>query len=59
MNLLEHPFREIRASFYEDWTQASLKAAIVLWALFIIFLVIFVVDNKWVLAGILAYEILP
>lgn len=59
MSLLEHPFKKIRQEFYEDWTQASLKAAIVLWALFIIFLVIFVVDNKWILAGILAYEILP
>lgn len=56
---LEHPIGHVRQAFYEDWTTASLKTAIVLWALFIIILVLFVVDNKWLLAGILAYEVLP
>ena len=59
MRLLEHPVKKIQQAFYEDYTASSLKLLIVLWAIFIIFLVLFVVDNKWVLAGILAYEILP
>lgn len=36
-----------------------LKTAIVLWAFFVIFLVLFFVDNPWVLAGIFLYEVLP
>jgi hypothetical protein len=58
-HLLEHPIEMVRKAFYEDYTQATLQTLIVLWALFVIFITLFVVKNKWVLAGILAYEILP
>jgi len=46
-------------SFYDDFTTATLKTLIVVWAVLIVLLVLFVVDNKWLLAGILAYEVLP
>jgi len=49
----------IRQAFYDDFTAASLKIMIVLWSITIIILVVFFVDNKWLLAGILAYEVLP
>lgn len=52
-------FQKVRQSFYDDFTTSALKTLIVLWALFVIFLVLFVVDNKWLLAAILAYEVLP
>lgn len=58
-HLLEHPIKQVRQAFYENYTVATLKTLIVLWALFVIVLVLFVVENKWLLAGILAYEILP
>ena len=56
---LKDTWNSVRQSFYDDFTVASLKTMIVLWAILIIFLVLFVVDNKWILAGILAYEVLP
>ena len=56
---LKDTWQHVRQSFYDDFTLAGLKTIIVLWALFIIFVVLFVVDNKWILAGILAYEVLP
>jgi len=42
----------------EDFTTTALKIIIVLWALFVIVLALGI-DNRWILAGILAYEILP
>ena len=56
---LKDTWNNVRQSFYEDFTTAGLKTVIVLWALMVIFVVLFVVDNKWLLAGILAYEVLP
>lgn len=57
--MLKDTWNNVRQSFYDDFTLAGLKTVIVLWALMIIFLVLFVVNNKWLLAGILAYEVLP
>lgn len=51
--------RRFRESLEEDFTETALKTLIVIWAIFVIILVIFFVDNKWLLTGILAYEILP
>ena len=48
----------VRREFYKDFTRAGLKAAIIVWAIFVIVLA-FLIDNKWILAGILAYEVLP
>jgi hypothetical protein len=56
---LEHPGKKIRQEFYEEYTVTGLKVAIVVWAVFVSILVIFFIDNKWILAGILAYEVLP
>lgn len=52
-------WRVVRSKFYEDFTAATLKTLIVVWAILVIFLVLFVVQNKWLLATILAYEVLP
>lgn len=41
-----------------DLTLTMLKIIIIMWALFIIVLALFI-NNKWILAGILAYEVLP
>ena len=54
-NLIERA----RASFYDDFTASALKAIIVGWAIFVMILVLYFIDNKWILAGILAYEVLP
>jgi hypothetical protein len=51
-------FEKVRRSFYNDFTEASLKTAIIAVALFFIFLAL-VVNNKWLLAAILAYIVLP
>ena len=45
--------------FSEQYTASSLKALIVMWAILVIIVTIFFVDNPWILAGILAYEVLP
>jgi len=49
----------LQTSFADNYTASTLKALIVLWALLVIVLALFVVDNPWILAGILAYEVLP
>jgi hypothetical protein len=49
---------DFRKKASRDMTLTGLKTAIIVWALFIILLAIFI-DNKWLLGGILAYEILP
>ena len=51
--------KNVQQSFAQDYTAATLKALIVAWAILIIVLVLFFVDNPWLLAGILAYEVLP
>ena len=48
----------VQTSFSEDYTLASLRLFIIAWALFIIVLA-FLIDSKWILAGIIAYEVLP
>ena len=49
----------LQTSFADNYSASTLKALIVLWALLVIVLALFVVDNPWILAGILAYEVLP
>lgn len=51
-------FKKVQQAASDDLTLASLRTLIVLWAVFIIVLT-FSIKNKWILAGILAYEILP
>jgi hypothetical protein len=43
---------------FSSWPVTTLKITIILWAIAVIILVLFV-DNPWILAGILAYEVLP
>ena len=51
-------FGKIEKSFHDDFTLAGLKLIIILWAIGVILLVL-VINNKWVLAAIAAYEMLP
>lgn len=43
---------------YDDFSLVGLKAAIIILALILIFLALSI-NNKWVLAGVLAWELLP
>lgn len=56
--MFQELFNQLRAEAANDFTMVGLRMAIVVWALFIIVLAL-TLKNKWVLAGILAYEILP
>ncbi len=57
-SLLEHPTFALREALSGTWTTEALKAAIIGVALLLIVLAV-CVNNKWVLAAILAYAILP
>ena len=59
MTTLNNLIQKWRIALSEDFTATALKTAIVLWAIMVILLVVFIVDNKWLLAGILLYEVLP
>ena len=50
--------RRMQAEFAKDFTLATLRIAIILVACVFIGLALFV-KNKWVLAGALAYLVLP
>lgn len=49
---------DFRKKASNDMSLTALKTAIIVWALFIILATLFI-DNKWILGGILAYEMLP
>jgi len=49
---------DVQQAFYDDFTLFGLRSFIVFWALLIIILA-FMINNKWILAGIIAYEVLP
>lgn len=55
---MDEMIKRFRDAANRDFTLVSLKTLIIVWAVFVIFLTI-IVDNKWVLTGILAYEVLP
>jgi len=57
-SLLEHPTFELRETLSGAWTTDALKAAIIGVALLLMVLAL-CINNKWVLAAILAYAILP
>lgn len=50
--------KKLQQEFYKDLTSAMLRVAIITWALVVIIAAL-TVQNKWILAGILAWEILP
>lgn len=57
--LLGHnPWAWVQKQAHDDLTLFALRTVIILWAIFIIILVL-TIKNKWVLGGILAYEVLP
>lgn len=52
--------RNAQQKIYEQhWSITTLRFVITLWALGVIFLVWFVLDSPWLLAGVAAYEMLP
>lgn len=57
-NVLPGMFGKFQKAAFDDFTVFSLRAVIILWAIFLIVLVLNI-QNKWILAGILAYEVLP
>jgi len=50
--------KRLQDQFAKDYTTTALKTIIIVWSIIVIILAL-VIDNKWVLAGILAYEVLP
>lgn len=48
----------IRRAAMQDFTLFGLRTVIIAWSILVIFLAL-TIKNKWVLTGILAYEILP
>lgn len=60
MNILQGQYNKAKQYFYNNYTAGALKLIIVVWALFIIFVTLFLTDdNVILLAGIAAYEMLP
>lgn len=59
MSFAGNIFDSVKASFARDFGIAALKTLIVVWAIMVILVTLFVVNNRFVLAGILAYEVLP
>ena len=55
---MDEMIKAFRNAANRDFTLLSLKTLIIVWAIFVIILAV-IVDNKWVLTGILAYEVLP
>jgi hypothetical protein len=58
VNDLRETFVKVQEAFNRDFTLYGLKALIIGWAIFIIILTL-ILDNKWLLAGVAAYELLP
>lgn len=50
--------KQAREAFAQDFTEATLKAMIIGVAVLFIVLALSI-DNKWILAGLLAYIVLP
>ena len=50
--------RRAREAFNDDFSAVALRIAIITWALVVVLAALFV-KSKWVLAGILAWEVLP
>lgn len=50
--------KELQKALYTDFSIWALKVIIIAWACISIGLALSI-DNKWILAGILAYEVLP
>jgi hypothetical protein len=57
-NLLEHPAGKFRQDVYDEYSVVALKTFIIAWAVLVIVAALWI-DNKWALAGLLAWEILP
>ena len=51
-------FNKVQKAASDDMNLTGLRALIIAWALFVIVLTL-TIKNKLVLAGILAYEVLP
>jgi hypothetical protein len=50
--------QRVRTEFARDFTSMMLRICIIVWAIVVVIAAL-TVKSKWVLAGILAWEILP
>lgn len=50
--------KDLRQQFERDMPVTTLKTVLIGWSLFVIVLAL-LIDNPWILAGMLAYEVLP
>lgn len=55
---MNETFKKLQESLARDFTKTSLKVMITLWAAFVIVMA-WTLDNTFLLAGLLAYEVLP
>jgi len=58
LSILKPIQKRVQSQFESDYTLAGLRLLIIAWAFFVIVLAL-IIDNKAVLAIILAYEVLP
>ena len=49
---------DTQRAFYNNFDLVGLKGFIIFWA-FLVILAALSINNKWILAGIIAYEVLP
>lgn len=49
---------KVQSEFARDYTVSSLRLLIIAWAVFVVVLAL-ILDNPAILAGILAWEVLP
>lgn len=58
MNFLKEVALSVQQTANNDFSLLALKSFLIIWAVLII-LTALSTNNKWVLSGILAYELLP
>lgn len=57
-NLLGGAFEAFQKAASDDFSLLGLRILITLWAIFVVILA-WHISNKWALAGMFAYEVLP
>ena len=55
---MDRILEKVQTALAKDFTATALKLMIIAWAVLVV-IVTLKTENKWFLAGILAYEILP
>ena len=55
---MEQILHKVQQYFSKNYTASMLRLMIIVWAIFVVILALSI-ENPWLLAGILAYEVLP